>query len=227
METIGFIGAYDKTDLIIYVAKILQILEKRVMVVDTTITQKMRYIVPAVNPTTTYITEFEKIDFAVGFKNIDEIKQYLKLEKTEELPYDYILIDVDRRKYLKTFEIEKANKNYFVTAFDNFSLKRGITVLEAIEFPIMITKILFSHDLRKEDDERLEFLSMECNIKWNDYVIYFNRSYSDVQAIEYNQSMEQITFKSLSNEYKEGIMYLVLDIFSEANKSIIKKAMKN
>lgn len=227
METIGFIGAYDKTDLIIYVAKILQSLEKRVMVVDTTITQKTRYVVPVVNPTITYITDFEKIDFAVGFKNIEEIKQYLKLEKTEELPYDYILIDVDRKKYLKTFEIEKANKNYFVTAFDNFSLKRGITVLEAIEFPIMITKILFSHNLRKEDDERLEFLSMECNIKWNDYVIYFDRSYSDVQAIEYNQSMEQITFKSLSNEYKEGIMYLVLDIFSEANKSIIKKAMKN
>lgn len=227
METIGFIGAYDKTDLIIYVAKILQSLEKRVMVVDTTITQKTRYVVPVVNPTITYITDFEKIDFAVGFKNIEEIKQYLKLEKTEELPYDYILIDVDRKKYLKTFEIEKANKNYFVTAFDNFSLKRGITVLEAIEFPIMITKILFSHNLKKEDDERLEFLSMECNIKWNDYVIYFDRSYSDVQAIEYNQSMEQITFKSLSNEYKEGIMYLVLDIFSEANKSIIKKAMKN
>lgn len=227
METIGFIGAYDKTDLIIYVAKILQSLEKRVMVVDTTITQKTRYVVPVVNPTITYITDFEKIDFAVGFKNIEEIKQYLKLEKTEELPYDYILIDVDRRKYLKTFDIEKANKNYFVTAFDNFSLKRGITVLEAIEFPITVTKILFSHDLRKEDDERLNFLSMECNIKWNDYVIYFDRSYSDVQAIEYNQSMEQITFKSLSNEYKEGIMYLVLDIFSEANKSIIKKAMKN
>ena len=227
METIGFIGAYDKTDLIIYVAKILQSLEKRVMVVDTTITQKTRYVVPAINPTIIYITEFEKIDFAVGFKNLEEIKQYLKLEKTEELPYDYILIDVDRRKYLKTFDIEKANKNYFVTAFDNFSLKRGITVLEAIEFPITVTKILFSHDLRKEDDERLNFLSMECNIKWNDYVIYFDRSYSDVQAIEYNQSMEQITFKSLSNEYKEGIMYLVLDIFSEANKSIIKKAMKN
>ena len=226
METIGFIGAYDKTDLIIYVAKILQSLEKRVMVVDTTITKKTRYVVPVVNPTITYITDFEKIDFAVGFKNIEEIKQYLKLEKTEELPYDYILIDVDRKKYLKTFEIEKANKNYFVTAFDNFSLKRGITVLEAIEFPIMITKILFSHNLRKEDDERLEFLSMECNIKWNDYVIYFDRSYSDVQAIEYNQSMEQITFKSLSNEYKEGLMYLVLDIYSEANKSIIKKAMK-
>lgn len=227
METIGFIGAYDKTDLIIYVAKILQSLEKRVMVVDTAITQKTRYVVPAINPTITYITEFEKIDFAVGFKNLEEIKQYLKLDKTEELPYDYILIDIDRRKYLKTFDIEKANKNYFVTAFDNFSLKRGITVLEAIEFPITVTKILFSHDLRKEDDERLNFLSMECNIKWNDYVIYFDRSYSDVQAIEYNQSMEQITFKSLSNEYKEGIMYLVLDIFSEANKSIIKKAMKN
>ena len=51
MKKVGFIGAYDKTDLIIYVAKILTALNKSVLIVDATTTQKSRYVVPAINPT--------------------------------------------------------------------------------------------------------------------------------------------------------------------------------
>ena len=65
MKTIGFIGAYDKTDLIVYISKILVVLNKKVLVVDSTINQKARYIVPAISPATKYITDFEDIDIAV------------------------------------------------------------------------------------------------------------------------------------------------------------------
>ena len=40
MKKIGFIGAYDKIDLILYIAKILTVLIQRVLVVDTTNIQK-------------------------------------------------------------------------------------------------------------------------------------------------------------------------------------------
>lgn len=40
MEKIGFIGAYDKENLIMCVAKILTELGKKVMVIDSTVTQK-------------------------------------------------------------------------------------------------------------------------------------------------------------------------------------------
>ena len=70
MKKIGFIGAYDKTDLIIYIAKILTTLDKKVLIVDSTLAQKARYVVPVINPTAMYITEYEEIDIAVGFSNI-------------------------------------------------------------------------------------------------------------------------------------------------------------
>ena len=70
MKKVGFIGAYDKTDLILYVAKILTVLGKKVLIVDSTITQKAKYIVPVLNPTMSYITEFEEMDVAVGFKDV-------------------------------------------------------------------------------------------------------------------------------------------------------------
>ena len=77
MKKVGFIGMYDKTDLILNIAKILTTMHKKVIVVDSTLTQKAKYVVPVINPTVTYITDFEDIEVAIGFKNETEIKGYL------------------------------------------------------------------------------------------------------------------------------------------------------
>ena len=65
MKKIGFIGAFDKSDLIIHIAKMLEMLNYNVLVVDTTLLEKTKYIVPSINPTKSYITNFENIDFAI------------------------------------------------------------------------------------------------------------------------------------------------------------------
>ena len=95
MKKIGFIGAYDKTDLIVYVAKILTTLNQKVLVIDSTVNQKARYVVPAINPATTYITDFEGVDIAVGFSKIENIKKYLGLSEEQEMEYDIVLVDID------------------------------------------------------------------------------------------------------------------------------------
>ena len=53
MKKIGFMGVYDKTDLVIYIAKMLTSFGKKVIVVDATNIQKAKYVIPAINPTTT------------------------------------------------------------------------------------------------------------------------------------------------------------------------------
>ena len=104
MKKIGFIGTYDKTDLILNIAKILTTMGRRVIMVDLTLTQKAKYVVPVINPTLTYITNFEDIDVAVGFKNEKEIKGYLGISEQEGLPYDIMLIDVDDSEAAKEFD---------------------------------------------------------------------------------------------------------------------------
>ena len=120
MKKIGFIGAYDKTDMILNIAKIMTTMGNRVLVIDSTLNQKAKYIVPVINPTTSYITNFEDIDVAVGFDNPEQIKQYLGISG-EETNYDICLIDVDSIDRIKKFNITKADKNFFVTAFDLYS----------------------------------------------------------------------------------------------------------
>lgn len=225
METIGFIGAYDKTDLILNLAKILTCMEKKVLIIDTTINQKAKYIVPFINPTTTYITNFEDMDIAVGFENLEQIKDYLGNSESE-LPYDILLIDIDTNEKMNIFNIQKAQKNFFVTAFDLFSLKKGMEILSNLEEPLSLTKVLFSKDMLKEDDDYLNFLSMEYKVIWSEYKIFFPLENGDLSVIMDNQRAAKIKFKRLSAQYKEGLLMMTQEILKDASEGSIRKVIK-
>lgn len=224
METIGFIGVYDKTDLILNLAKILTCMKKRILIIDSTINQKAKYIVPFINPTTTYVTNFENMDIAVGFKNLEQIKEYLG--DTDELPYDMLLIDIDTNEMMNVYNISKAQKNFFVTAFDLYSLKKGMEILSNIEEPISLTKVLFSRDMLKEDDDYLNFLSLEYKIIWSEYKIFFPLENGDLSVIIDNQRAEKIKFKRLSTQYKEGLLMIIQEILKDVSEGSIRKVIK-
>lgn len=216
MKKIGFIGAYDKTDLILYVAKVLAEANKKVLFVDTTITQKARYIVPCIAPSKYYITEHEGVDVAVGFNCLDEIKKYSGLE---DLQYDFILIDIDDNGKFNEFEMLKANKNYFVTGFDSYSLKKGLEIIGKMADKLLMKKILFSQEMLEEEDDYLNFLSFYYSVRWEEEKIYFPSEIGDNSAIIENQRTARIRFKNLSDTYKEGLQAIAQDIMPEAKKS--------
>ena len=229
MKKITFIGSYDKTDFLLYVAKILTVLGKRVLIIDATITQKAKYIVPVIHPTKTYITEYEEIDVAVGFSDMEEILTYLGIDNEDRFEYDYCLLDIDTYEGYCDFEAKEAIKNYFVTSFDVYSLKRGIEALAGIEERITLTKILFSRDMLEEEDEYLEFLAMTCNIEWEKEKIYFPFERGDQSAIIANQRTSRINFRNISAQYKDALLYLVEGIVEQEGISSgeIRKTIRN
>lgn len=226
MKKIGFIGAYDKTDLIVYVAKILTTLNKKVLVVDATVNQKARYIVPTISPAATYVTDFEDIDIAVGFSNMEGIRNYLGIAEDQEWEYDILLVDTDNITGFQAFQLEEAQKNYFVTSFDNYSLKKGLETLIELKEPISLTKVLFSKEMLKEEDDYLNFLSLGHKVIWNEYRIYFPIENGDLNVIYENQRVAKIKFKKLSVQYKDGLAYLAEEILADASESNIRKAIK-
>ena len=229
MKKVGFIGATDKTDLIVYVAKVLEDLGKRVLVIDTTITQKTKYVVPSISPTKTYITDFNNVDYAVGFQNIEDIGRYLGLkdnEKIDNLNYDYALIDIDNEKKIEDFEIDEVGKNYFVTAFDVYSLRRGMEILNNIPLNMNLSKILMNFNIKKEDEEYLNYLSVDTKVVWNDFSIYIPILDENTHQIEDNQRVYRARLKRLIPEYQEGIIYIVQNIIGDLSTSKIKKMIK-
>lgn len=226
MKKIGLIGAYDKTDFILYVAKILSILGKSVIVIDTTVTQKAKYVVPVINPTKAYLTEYETIDVAVGFNKMQEMREYLGLQDGEELQYDYALIDIDSPEAFNDFNMNEATTSFFVTSFDLYSLKRGLEVLSGLTENIKMTKVLFSKNMLKEDDEYLDFLSIKYKVEWEKEKIYFPFEQGDQSIIIDNQRAAKIKLKNLSTAYKEGLVSMVTHILPETSYSEAKKALR-
>ena len=226
MRKIGFIGSYDKIDLIVYTAKILTKLGNKVLVIDCTTNQKSRYIIPTINPTVSYITEFENIDIAVGFENIESVQEYLGLEDEFQMNYDVVLVDIDDCQKVTEMGLSSMDKNYFVTAFDLYSLKKGVETLETLENPFNLTKIYFTKTFYKEEDEYLNFLVLGQKVIWNENIIYFPLESGDASAIAENQRLEKIKFKNLTADFKDGIAHLVADITGETVK-IIKNTIKN
>ena len=222
MEKIAFIGGYDKTDMLLYIAKILTVLKNRVLIIDSTILQKSRYIVPVMAPTQKYITTYENIDVAVGFKGFDDIKTYLGVQ---ELEYEYVLLDIDSSVYYELYQVGPNDKHFFVTSFDLYNLRKGLSVFTKLKTQVNVTKVLFTKDMLQEEDDYLNFLSKNLKVVWNSDIVFFPFETSDLNAIYTNQRQVKIGFTGLSSSYMDSIMFLAEEI-SGKSQGEIKKAVK-
>lgn len=227
MKTIGFIGAYDKTDLIIYIARILTAMNKRVLVIDTTFLQKAKYIVPAISPAKTYITTYEDIDIAVGFYDYYSIKSYLGISEQANLDYDYIFIDIDSYECLESFNIQMTDKNYFVTGLDVYTLRRGLEILSGLQERLDLTKVLFAKNLSYDEEEYFNFLSLGAKVNWSEETIYFPFEQGDAGVIIQNQMVQKIKFKKLTELYKGSLMYIASELLeSQQEQNELRKVFK-
>lgn len=227
MKTIGFIGAYDKTDLIIYIARILTAMNKRVLVIDTTFLQKAKYIVPAISPAKTYITTYEDIDITVGFYDYYSIKSYLGISEQANLDYDYIFIDIDSYECLESFNIQMADKNYFVTGLDVYTLRRGLEILSGLQERLDLTKVLFAKNLSYDEEEYFNFLSLGAKVNWSEETIYFPFEQGDAGVIIQNQMVQKIKFKKLTELYKGSLMYIASELLeSQQEQNELRKVFK-
>lgn len=187
---------------------------------------KARYIVPTIEPSKTYITEYEGIDVAVGFKSIESIKSYLGIPEQNELVYDIALIDVDMTETVISYEIETCEKIYFVTSFDMYSIRRGIESISGVKSIISATKVLFSKEAKKAENEYINYLSSGSNINWENEIIYMPFELGDQTVIYKNQRVAKIKLKGLTSQYKEGLLYITKQIIGEENYPTLRKIFK-
>lgn len=207
MEQIGFIGSYDKKDLLLNVGTVLTNLGKSVLIVDATSVQRMRYVVPNVstNQSFTFVSEYSKIDVALGFMNLNGVAQYLR----KNLNYDYILIDCDNPQTINSFGITSMKKIFFVTSYEQYDMMKGAETLRYVQLPIEVIKVISTTNMVDAEDKLLNSKVANSNIKWSNKRIEFSDLDVDRKAILKNQFSRQISFKSFSKDYKQWLEYLI------------------
>ncbi len=226
MRNIGFIGAHDKTDLLIYVSKILTELGSRILIIDGTTAKRAKYVVPVINSQRRYITNYEGIDVAIGFHELEEVKMYLGGSPDGSLQYDFVFYDIEEEDLVEGFEIDKCEIKFFVTGFDNYTLKKGLETLNELHEKNNIIKVCYAPYAIKEDDDYLNFLASEMQINWNEEIIYFPNENGDLNIINEGHRLGKIRFKKISIQFKDGLTNIIGKLIGSNNDSEVRRIIK-
>lgn len=227
MEQVGFFGPIDKKDLLLNIGRILTEFGKKVLIIDGTYLQRLRYIVPKIGEgqSVTYISEYCGVDVAVGFMNARGIMQYLG---TNDLPYDYIFIDTDNIQTFNSYGLAFMKKLFFVTSYDRYEVGKAKEVFSFFQQPITMKRVIISSDTSKEQQEALNREYDEIpNIKFENQDIVFADTNQDREFTLENQLTKSISYKHYTNGYKDDLEYITATI-AEGNvdQTFIKRIIK-
>jgi thiol-disulfide isomerase/thioredoxin len=175
MQVIGMLGYVDKYDFVINLAKTINIMDKSVLVVDATFEKKLKYIVPALdNIGNQYVTQYDGIDFAVGFESMHDVEDYMTEQSINIALYDYILIDIDSPQTYEFFRNRNFDKIYFFIDSEILSVNKNKDLIKAIkvyhkaEDVLEFSKVLYKAYLSRAADDYLNTQITEYNVKWKE-----------------------------------------------------------
>ena len=78
----------------------------------------------------------------------------------------------------------------------------------------------------EEEDDYLNFLSLDYKIIWNDFSVYFPLENGDASTIIENQRVAKIKIKKLSVQYKHALAVIIHDILQDITEAQIRKNIK-
>lgn len=233
MKLINFIGTWDKTDFMLFVAKMLTSMAKKVLYVDSCSTQKCKYIVPAIEIKDQYVTSFEEIDIAVGFKSQKEIVEYLKEEGRDFNEYEFALIDTDTPEMARNFDTVNANSTFIISPYDKYHIFKTVNIInemlsDKFEYvdKIVMNKIYMYSYINTSDESYIDFTYKDLGIILQDKKLYLPLEEGDRTVGIQNQYAGKILLKHLSKQYKKSLVEAMSIILEDDNKNNILKVLK-
>ncbi|MEG2348777.1 MAG: hypothetical protein RSB67_03935 [Clostridia bacterium] len=174
MQVIGLIGYVDKYDFAINLAKAINVMNKSVLVVDATNDKKLQAIIPSLdNIGDAYITQYNNIDFALGFKSLHDIENYTAEQGINLSLYDYILIDIDTTATYELFRSRNFDRTYFFIDTSVLSVSKNKELVKSMrvynkEEALKITKVLYRAYMSRAAEEYFENQIESYNVEWQE-----------------------------------------------------------
>lgn len=224
MRTWIFAGICDKSDLLMYLSKILTNAGKRVLLIDAAYEGKYTHCIGKLNPNMS-VTEFAGFDVATGFNDYNEVKDHIKC--TGESAYDYYIMDAEKETFLNQDDWDHAEEKVWVSGFEVAGLMKAARWLEAISEKQRNRGRLTFHRVYLNviedltDDEYIEsYLLESAEIQWmNEPVRIPWDEVTFALKIE-NEHTGRLRIKPLSKGYKKALMELVQRLTEMENRQI-------
>ncbi|WP_442600867.1 hypothetical protein [Paenibacillus sp. KN14-4R] len=122
MKQILFVGACDKSDLMLYIAAILAAAGQKILLIDATSEQKLKYAVPHIDAAGD-MTEYEGFYVSYGMKTAMEVESYLESVQFEgqslkTTGFDIIMIDTNHEAFFEGINIQDYCQRVLVTNYE-------------------------------------------------------------------------------------------------------------
>ncbi|MFM9280879.1 hypothetical protein [Paenibacillus jiagnxiensis] len=142
MKTLLFLGACEKTELLLWLGKILASADHKVLIIDATVLQKYRYSIPDIG-SDNLVTEYDDMDVASGFEHSftsgttiqDSLMKYFSKKNEDFSRYEYVLIDVDHTETLQPALLSawgKVSRYVLVTNSERYTIDRNALLIEKL-----------------------------------------------------------------------------------------------
>ena len=233
-EVIGLVGYVNKTDYVLNLAKTLNVMGKNVLVVDGTAEQRLKYTIPALNQKDkSYVTQYDSIDFAVGFKTLHDVENYICKRELNIGLYDYILLDIDNPSGYEGMRTRGINKTYFFVEYTNISMAKNSELLKTmmvykpLDGKLELTKVLFKYYITRASEAYYENKLQAFAINWGE--LSYELPYEDQDRIA-DIETQQSGINEIMRHTKQFIITLAemsSEILKDKTSAEIRKQMKD
>ena len=210
MQSIGMYGYVDKYDFVIATAKTLEIMGRSVLVIDATSDEKYKYIIPSIDKSQSYLTQYADIDFAIGFNSYEELMNYLNEKGIDIQRYSYVLLDVENYEGYRKFRNFEVNKSYMFIDTNVVSVARNEELIRVMraenpEKELVFSKILYRAYMSRAANNYVEEKIGNYAVRWTDEIYEISMDEQDVMVNIDSQYSGLIDIKKHTKTY---VLYL-------------------
>lgn len=212
MKTIQFVGSRNKTDFTLYLSHLINKLNQRVLIVDTTEQNLYRHGYTRLDVGQS-LYEFQQIDILVGAKEWLDVEKLLRIEGESTTSYDTIIIDMDSEEIISN-EWPIFDERYYIGDEERYHQILDVDLLHR----------LFD-ETEEKDIKRVTFKSgYELSSDYFDNLLNHRANWRSMnQIIEPDEFMiplriqmgheHIIPFNKVNKQYKDVLTEIVSEIY--------------
>lgn len=227
MKRFLFIGACEKTDLMLYIGKVLAAAGLKVLVIDATLAGKYQYSISLIDENAK-VSEFDGIDVALGFQTFGELEDHFSEIGENPHDYDVLLIDSDDPEGVAQWGATEVRA--LVASFEKYSVLQNVKLLErffqsSMTEPSAFLRIYYPFADCQIDEAYMDSTLERFPIQWHEPAFDFLVDEVDYSVRVENQYENRIRLKGLSGHYKARLGEICAAV-SGLDRKIIKQALK-
>lgn len=216
MNRVLFLGACDKSDLLIYLSKLFAAAGYKVLLIDATLNGIYQYAVSSMDELT--IAEHDGFELANSFIDDEQLEAY-----------DFVLVDMDhpiqRRELVKDYD-----EYVLVTNFERRTIVQNQALMDKFFMgrygqTIDFSKVIYHVDCQL-DEAYIDSSLAAFPISWKEPALLIRFDEVDYAVKLDNQFRSRVELNRLSRNYRKMLLELA-DRIARTDKRTLKKALKN